>query len=136
MLKKFITHGALYTAGSLAWIIIFFSLKAWCIIDIPLLIDGLWTSGINNQLVRNLSNSIAFRTRITECDDKYIFTARYYPDGVSGNFETRPLTSTVDIPSWKELESDSISTTYVDIRHKYVVYNTSDGIYMRVFDNE
>ena len=134
MLKKFITHGALYTVGSLAWIIIFFSLKAWCIIDVPLLVDDLWTSSINNQLVRNLSNSIAFRTRITECDDKYIFTARYYPDGVSGNFETKSLTSIVDIPSWKERGSDSISTTYTDIKYKYIVYNTSDGIYMRVFD--
>ena len=134
MLKKIITHGALYTVGSLAWIIIFFSLKGWCIIDIPLLVDGLWTSSINNQLVRNLSNSIAFRTRITECDDKYIFTARYYPDGVSGNFETKSLTSIVDIPSWKERGSDSISTTYTDIKYKYILYNTSDGIYMRVFD--
>ena len=134
MLKKFITHGALYTVGSLAWIIIFFSLKGWCIIDIPLLVDGLWTSNINNQLVRNLSNSITFRTRITECDDKYIFTARYYPDGVSGNFETKSLTSIVDIPSWKERGSDSISTTYTDIKYKYILYNTSDGIYMRVFD--
>ena len=134
MFKKFITHGALYTVGSLAWIIIFFSLKAWCIIDIPLLVDGLWTSSINNQLVKNLSNSIALRTRITECDDKYIFTARYYPDDVSGNFETKSLTSIVDIPSWKEQGSDSISTTYTDIKYKYIVYNTSDGIYMRVFD--
>jgi hypothetical protein len=136
MIKKYITTGLLYTAGSLTWIIIFFSLKAWCVVDIPLLADGLWTTRINDQLVKNLTNSIAFRTQNMNCDDKYIFTAKYYQEGVSGNFETRPLTSIVDIPSWKELESDSISTTYVDIRHKYVVYNTSDGIYMRVFDHE
>ena len=134
MIKKYITNGLLYTAGSITWIILFFLLKLWCILDIPLLVDGLWTTRINDQLVKNLTNSIAFRTQIMKCDDKYIFTAKYYPDDVSGNFEAKSLTSIVDIASWMEIESDNISTTYADIRHKYIVYNTSDGIYMRVFD--
>lgn len=134
MAKKYITNGLLYAAGSLTWIVIFFALKAWCMVDIPLLVDGLWTTRINDQLVKNLTNSIAFRTRIIPCDDKYIFTARYYPDGVSGNYAPKTLTSIIDLPSWKELETDNISTTYIDTKHKYVVYSTSDGIYMRIFD--
>ena len=136
MFIKYISNGMLYAAGLLGWLIIFFSLKTYCIIDIYLLVDGLWTTRINDELVENLTNSIAYRTQNIDCDNVYIFTARYYPDGVDGNPEIKSLTSMIDIKSWKETDSDTISTTYTDSKHEYVVFKTSDGNYMSVYDNE
>ena len=136
MARKYIIHGLLYAAGSLSWIVIFALLRVYCIVDLYLLTDGLWTTKIHSEFVENLTHSIAFHANNFDCDNTYIFTVRYYPDEASEDFEMKSLTSMVDIASWKELESDSISTSYIDNKYRYVLYNTSDGIYMSAFDNE
>jgi len=134
MLKHFFKTGLIYITGAIAWLAIIFILQSRCIVNIPFIVDGLLSKDINENLVENLTGSIAFRTRKFKCDNKYIFTVRYYRNGVSGNYVTKPLGGFVDVPSWKEQTSDNISTTYTDKNYRYTLYNTSDGINMKVFD--
>ncbi len=134
MRKNYIKTVILYTFGVLAWFIIISMLKHSCIVNIPFIIDGLWTKEINEYFVENLTGSIAFKADQYGCDNTYIQIANHYLDGMSGEYESKPLNSIIDISSFKELESDTISITYGDIDHTYVLYKTSDGVYMNIFN--
>jgi hypothetical protein len=94
----------------------------------------LWTKPINNQLTLNLIGSVAFRTSGLNCDEKYIYLVNYYPDGESGNHQSRTLTSLVDLDTWRQVSSDALSAIFTDKSHQYILYNTSDGVYMKVFN--
>jgi hypothetical protein len=134
MYKKYLRKFVAYLAGVLLWLALISTLQARCILNVPRLIDGLWTRQVNGNLVTNLTGSIAYQTTGLACDDKLIFLVRYYPNGVGGHYQYRTLTSMVDTKFWREVSSDSLSTTYVDKRYRYVLYGTSDGVYMRAFD--
>lgn len=134
MHKKYLKTLVAYLAGVLIWLVLISVLQVRCVLNLPLLIDELWTSQINNELVTNLIGEIAYQVDASDCDGKLIYLARYYPDGVDGEYQHRTLTSMVDASSWQEVSSDSISMTYVDNRYRYVLYSTSDGIQMKVFD--
>lgn len=134
MVKKYIRIIASYALGALCWIVLISVLKLACIVNIPLFVDGLWTEEIHENFIRNLSGEIAFRADTFGCEDTYLYTANYNPHGVSDAFETKTLTSVVDIDTWKAVGEDTISTTYVDKHYKYVLYHTSDGVFIRIFD--
>jgi hypothetical protein len=123
-----------YALGILCWMVLISVLKLACIVNIPFFVDGLWTKEIHENFVENLSGEIAFRADTFGCEDAYLYTANYYPHGVSDTFETKTLTSVVDISTWKTVGEDNISTTYVDENYKYVLYHTSDGVFIRIFD--
>jgi hypothetical protein len=123
-----------YLGGIVFWLALIRALQAFCIVNLPLSLDGLWTTQVNGHLVTSLTGAVAYKTNGLACGDKFIFLVRYYPNGVSGTHENRTLTSVVDTKSWHEKSSDSLSITYVDKRFRYVLSSTSDGVYMRVFD--
>lgn len=134
MVKKYVKHIVSHAIGTLCWIVVISVLKLTCIINIPWLVDGLWTKAIHENFVESLTGEIAFRADTFGCEDTYLYTANYYPQGVGDTYETKTLKSVVDLTSWKVVAEDNISKTYVDSTFKYVLYHTSDGVYMRIFD--
>jgi len=134
MLKKYISFVFLYVLGTLCWLLLFSALQSRCITNVPLLLDGLWTKELSENFVQGITGAIAFRIQNYGCGNKYIYTARYYPNGVSGEYETKTLTSIVNLNTWKEISSDTTSTTYVDAKYKYILNSTSDGVFIRIFD--
>ena len=134
MVKKYIKLILAYAFGALCWIVLISILKLTCIINIPWLVDGLWAKDIHENFIENLTGGIAFRADKFGCENAYLYTANYYPQGVGDTFETKTLTSVVDPNSWKAVGEDNISTTYVDKNYKYVLYHTSDGVFIRIFN--
>lgn len=122
-----------YAFGTACWLLLFAILKWSCTGDIIKKIDSLWLKKIDNDLVVNLIGDLAFHAEYYDCDEQFIYTAHYYPNGMDGKYKVSRLTNTIDIGSWKTIDSDTISTTYIDKSFKYIVYRTSDGIYMRIF---
>jgi hypothetical protein len=104
------------------------------VVDVPLFIDSLWIKQADDNLVVGLTGAIGFHAEFGDCEAKLIYTARYYPDGMTDDYQTKSLTDLVDVGTWEISTSDNISTTYVDSSYKYVVYHTSDDIYMGIFD--
>ena len=125
---------SIYIIGVVLWLVLVSVLRLNCIVDIPLFIDSLWTKPSGEHLVVGLTGAIGFRVELDECETKLIYTARYYPDGMTGNYLTKNLTDIMDIDTLEEIASDNTSTTYADSSFKYVVYRTSDGASMRIFD--
>jgi hypothetical protein len=123
-----------YLAGILLWFIVLSVLQAYCIWNGPRIIDGLWTEPINNQLTSNLIGSVAYRTSGMKCDDKFIYLVRYYPDDESEKYQSRSLSSLIDTGTWQHVSSDAVTTVFTDKSHQYILYNTSDGVYMKVFN--
>ncbi len=134
MYKKYLKIFLSYMAGILFWMVLISVLQTRCILNIPLLVDGLWAKQIKGELVTNLVGSVAYKTSGFGCENKLIYLVRYYPDGVGGSYQNVSLTSLVDVDSWREVSSDTISTTYQDKNHKYILYSTSDEIFMGVYD--
>ena len=135
MIKKYLLTGGSYLAGALSWFVLLIVLQANCIANVTNYIDGLWTKEINDDLIENIMGSVAYKTGGFDCEDNYIYVARYYAgNGVSGEFEIKPLTVFVDSASWKYIEADTTTTTYEDNRYRYILYKFSDEISMRVFD--
>lgn len=136
MVIKYIKTAASYFCGALLWMVFISLLKLYCIVNVPLLVEGLWTEKVNEYLVKNLTGAIAFDASESWCEGRYIYTARYYPGGQDDMHETKPLSSMVDITSWEKVEkaSDTTTTTFVDNKYKYVLHYVSDGIFMEIFD--
>jgi hypothetical protein len=132
--KEYLKTIFAYLAGILLWVVLISVLQTRCILNIPLLVDGLWVKQIKGELVTNLVGSVAYKTSGLGCENKLIYLVRYYPDGVGGSYQNTTLTSLVDTDSWHEVSSDTISTTYQDKNHKYILYGTSDEIFMGVYD--
>jgi hypothetical protein len=125
-----------YFLGAIVWLVVFSILQRFCVINIPWHIENLWTEQISKDFVKNMAGEVALHATPTDyhCGFRFIYTAKYYPNGVGNNYELVSLTDIVDIDSWKEIESSPASTTYADKSHKLVLYNNSDGIYLGVFD--
>lgn len=134
MYKKYLKTLFAYLAGVLFWAALISVLQARCILNVPLLVDGLWTKQTKSELVTNLVGSVAYKASGFGCESKFIYLVRYYPDGVGGSYQNTTLTSLVDTDSWHKVSSDTISTTYQDKNHKYILYSTSDEIFMGVYD--
>ncbi|VAW68252.1 hypothetical protein MNBD_GAMMA09-1764 [hydrothermal vent metagenome] len=134
MIKKWnISKFLFYVFGGACWFILLGILQARCIVNIPLYIDSLWVKPIGEGLVKNVIGATAFRVEGYGCEDQLIFVAQYYPNGMDGKTQIKSLASIVDVESWKKIESDTISTTYIDNSYKYVLFQTSDGVHMKVF---
>ncbi len=119
--------------GSVAWLLLFGLLRLLCVVNIPLFLDSLWVEEVEEGLVRNIVGEIAFQADGYGCEDRLIFNAPFYPDGMNGDSESRSLTQMIDLSSWQRIGSDSLSTTYADNSYRYVLYHTSDEINMRIF---
>ena len=126
----------LYFGAVLVWFVLFSTLKKSCIVSIPWNIEKLWSEQIDKDFIKNLAGEIAFHATPFDymCGYRFIYTAEYYPNGVSSDYKLVSLTDSVDLGSWKEIESDSATTTYTDNSYRYILYNNSDGIYMGIFD--
>ncbi len=122
--------------GALVWLVVFSVLQRFGIINIPWHIEKMWTDQISKNFVKILMGEVAFHASPGDynCEYRFIYTARYYPNGVGNDYERVSLTDLVDLDSWKEIEGDAVSTTYLDKSHKFILYNNSDGVYMGVFD--
>jgi len=125
---------SIYIIGILFWFILFAALKANCIVNVFGYIDNLWTKPINKNLVRSLSGAIAVKTEINSCQDWLIYNAVYSPNDIDKSDTTKHLTSIIDIDSWSLTEIKPPTMTYEDKHYRYVIYNNSDGVYMRIFD--
>jgi len=122
-----------YAMGVVCWLMLFAALKWHCTADILKTIDSLWLKKAGDGLVINLLGNLAFHADDYDCEEQFIYSAHYYPNGMDGEYKISNLTDTIDMVSWKKVDSDAISTTYVDKSFKYIVYSTSDGVYMRIF---
>lgn len=132
-MKRTIPNFIFYVFGGVCWFALLGILQAFCIVNIPKHIDGLWVTTVGEDLVENLIGATAFSVDGYGCDDQLIFVAQYYLDGTDEKSETRSLDELIDIASWKKIESDTVSTTYIDNFHKYILLQNSDGIHMKVF---
>lgn len=134
MPKRTLRLAVAHLAGVAFWLVLAAGLKASCLVDLPRAIDSLWTERIADHLVKNLLGAIALHAPGDRCDERLFYTARYYPNGMTGEYATQSLRSLVEVDSWQLVGSDHISTTYTDRAHRYVIYRTSDGVSLRVFD--
>ena len=119
-----------YGTGVLCWLIVFGVLQNQCVFDITSVVDRLWGKNLHDDLVENVVGEIALHVQAGRCVDAYLYTVRYHPSRMDLEGEIRSLTSLVDVATWKEVEADSISVTYLDSKHKYKLYTTSDGEYI------
>jgi hypothetical protein len=122
-----------YGAGVLCWLIIFGFLQHVCIFDISSVVDRLWMKDLHDDLVENVIGEIAFHVQAGRCVDGYIYAARYHPSRMDIDGESRSLTSLVDVATWREIgDPASITSTYLDSKHKYVLYTIEGDEYIRV----
>ncbi len=119
-----------YVFGVLCWLIIFGQLQSMCVFDIMSVIDSLWVKELHSGLVENAIGEVALHAEMGECD-RYIYMVKYHPSRMDVEGETRSLSALIDVSTWREVEHDSISVTFLDSEHKYVLYTTSDGEYIR-----
>lgn len=134
MIIKYLKIAVSYLFGALLWMVLISLFKLYCIVNVPLLVEGLWTEEVNEHFVENLTGAIAFDASESWCQGRYIYTARYYPGGRDDRHETRSLSSMVDIESWKKVEKDATTTTYADKNYRYELHSVSDGMFMEIFD--
>lgn len=117
-----------YGAGLLCWLIVFGLLRYQCVFDITSVVDRLWVKDLHDDLVENVTGEIALHVQAGRCVDTYLYTARYHPSRTDTEGEIRSLTSLVDVATWREVEdSATITATFVDSKHRYVLFTTSDG---------
>ncbi len=126
-----------YAGGVLCWLIVLGLLKTQCVFDLSSVVDGLWMNELQGDLVENALGDVALHVERGRCVDTYIYVARYYPDGIdgmTGRREYRNLSSLVDQETWRVDGWDSITTTYLDAKYRYVLYTISDGEFINVED--
>jgi hypothetical protein len=121
-----------YIAGMLCWIIVFGILQHQCLFNVGSFVDGLWMKDLHDGLVKTMIGDVAYRASYGYgdygCGDKYIYSALYRPGSTDTGGEVRSLTSLVDVVTWREIEdSASITSTFLDSKHKYVLRYISDG---------
>jgi hypothetical protein len=134
MYKKFIKPAINYLLGVMFWMVFISALELTCTLKVTTLVEGLWTKKLNQYFVENLAGVIAFDASSYGCDGRYIYTAKYYPGDQYETYESRSLSSVVDIDSWRKVDRSSGTTTYMDSNYKFVVKQTSDGVTMEIFD--
>lgn len=128
-----------YAAGILCWAGIFAYLQVQCIFNVGSFVDGLWMRDLHDDLVQNLIGKVAFRASggygDYGCGDRYIYTAHYGAGDTDSGSDTRTLTSLVDVATWREVDDPvSITATFLDSKHTYVLYMTSDPAYILAVD--
>ena len=123
----------------LGWAAIFAYLQFQCLFNVGSFVDGLWMKDLHDGLARNLIGEVAYRAGNGYgdygCGDRYLYSVHYSPPGTDAGETVRSLDSLVDIATWREVEdSVSITATFLDAKHKYVLYMTSDPAYIRAVD--
>lgn len=121
-----------YGAGIICWLIFFGYLHYQCIFDLTSYVDRLWVKNLHDDLVENVIGEIALHVQAGRCVDTHIYTVRYHPSRMDIEGEIRSLTSLVDVATWREDEDpNTITATFVDSKHRYVLFTTSDGEYIK-----
>lgn len=134
---KFIRYAKAISINGLlmiSWLIFFQLLENQIGFSIWTKIDGLWLTKIDQVLATNLVGDLTYHHEGDNGAEAIIYTAPFYPDGLDENPQILRLSDIVDRASWKKTQSDRLSTTYLDKRFKYVVYEDSNGTYMRIFN--
>lgn len=130
---KWVAKSLKYGVGVLCWLIVFGFLQRLCVFDISSVVGRLWVKDLHDGLVQNVIGEVAYHVQAGRCVDRYLYTARYHPTRTDIEGEGRSLTSLVDAATWREIEdSASITSTFVDSKHRYVLYTISDDEYIRV----
>jgi hypothetical protein len=129
---KLVGAGLKYIFGVLCWAALFAYLQFQCLFNVGSFVDSLWMKDLHDGLVENLIGAVAYRAGYGYgdygCGDKYIYSVQYHPGGTDGEGEIRSLSSLVDVATWREIEdSASITFTFLDSKHKYVLRYISDG---------
>lgn len=122
-----------YIVGGICWFVLLGILQSTCILNMSLHIDALWVKPVGDNLVKNLIGATAFRVEGYGCEDKLIFVAPYYANGMNDKPQIKSLAKLIDLKTWKKLESDTVSTTYIDNLHSYVLFQNSDGVNMKIY---
>jgi hypothetical protein len=121
-----------YGAGMLCWLIVFGLLKSQCVFDISLVVNRLWIKNLHDDLVKNVIGEIAFHVQAGRCVDTYLYLAQFHPSRIDIEGEYRTLTSLIDVATWREVEdAASITSTFVDSKHRYVLFTISDDEYIK-----
>lgn len=128
-----------YGAGVSGWLVLFGVLQHTCLFNVGSFVDSLWMKDLHDGLVRNVIGEVAYRAGYGYgdfgCGDKYIYSALYHPGNTDSKGEFRSLTSLVDVATWREAEdSSSITFTFLDSKHTYVLRYISDGAEISVKD--
>lgn len=128
-----------YGAGVLCWLIVFGVMQHLCLFNVGSFVDSLWMKDLHDGLVQNVIGEVAYRAGYGYgdygCGDKYIYSALYHPGSTDTAGEVTSLTSLVDVTTWREIEdSASITFTFLDSKHKYVLRYISDGADISVED--
>lgn len=119
---------------ALGWAIAFTLLSALTPFNIWARIDGLWLTPAGENLVTNLAGDLAYHNKTANGQMITFYTAPFYTDGMDTSTQTKRLNDTIDLGSWRKVGTDALTTTYTDHRFKYVLYEDSNGAYMRIFD--
>ncbi len=125
---------SIYSLGVALWLVVIAMLQMFCIVNIPQMVDRLWTKPVGKGFSKNILGTLSFQPISNACHQQLIYSTSYYPEGMTGGYTAKAIDSLVDIDSWNIIASDSASTTYTDKNYKYMVYRTSDGVYMRIFN--
>jgi len=123
-----------YGAGIVCWLIVFGYLQNKCIFSVNSVVDSLWATELHDDLIENVIGEVALHVSRGRCDNYYLFTVRYNPDGMDTEGATRSLTSLVDVKTWRETESDNITVTYADSKHRYRLYTFDESEYILAED--
>lgn len=137
MHTKYVSIILKYCIGVLCWFVVFGILKLNCLYNMEFTVDNFWLSELHGGLVSNAMGSVALRSSHLsgerQCDDEILYLVKFHRNESETDGEFRSLSSIVDVLTWMKIDSDSITTTYVDSRHKYVLHRTSDGAYISAY---
>lgn len=121
-----------YITGMSCWLIVFGILQHLCLFNVGSFVDSLWIKDLHDGLVQNVIGEVAYRASYGYgdygCGDKYIYSVLYHPESTDTEGKVRSLSSLVDVATWREAEgSSSITFTFLDSKHEYVLRYISDG---------
>ncbi len=141
-MKKIVGILFKYLFGVLVWLTAFYFLENRCVFDFSYFVEGLWTRELPSKegadqrwFVTNLIGRTGFRIDTGGCNNQYIFNVRLYErrEDFGGKNRIVALSSIVDVAKFKMTQVNSATTDYEDSKYKYILYNTSDGIYMEAY---
>lgn len=128
--KRVVTKSLL----ALGWALAFTLISVLTPFNIWARIDGLWLTPAGEDLARNLAGTLAYHNKTPDGQIITLYTAPFYAQGVDTPQQTKQLNNTIDLGSWRKIGADTLTTTYADQQFKYVVYQDSNGVYMRIFN--
>jgi hypothetical protein len=121
-----------YVLGVLCWVAVFAYLQIQCLFNVGSFVDGLWMKELHDGLVENVIGEVAYRAGDGYgdygCGAKYIYSVQYRQGRIDGEGVIRSLSSLVDVATWRMIGSESITATFLDAKHKYVLRSISDGV--------